>query len=47
VKGACVFVHALRQAGTERNVGSFSEQAVCFPADVALAAASMVTGGMA
>jgi aminocarboxymuconate-semialdehyde decarboxylase len=47
VKGACVFVHALRPAGKERNVGSFSEQAVCFPADVALAAASMVTGGMA
>jgi len=46
-KGACVFVHALRPAGKDRVVGSFSEQAVCFPGDIALAAASMVTGGIA
>jgi aminocarboxymuconate-semialdehyde decarboxylase len=46
-KGACVFVHALRPAGKDRIVGAFSEQAVCFPADIALAAASMVTGGIA
>ena len=46
-RGACVFVHALRPAGKDRIVGSFSEQAVCFPADIALAAASMVTGGIA
>jgi aminocarboxymuconate-semialdehyde decarboxylase len=45
--GAAVFVHALRPAGAERIVGSFSEQAVCFPGDIALAAASMITGGMA
>ena len=45
--GAAVFVHALRPAGMERIVGAFSEQAVCFPGDVALAAASMITGGIA
>lgn len=44
---ACVFVHALRPAGQERIVGSVAEQVVCFPGDVALAAASMITGGMA
>jgi aminocarboxymuconate-semialdehyde decarboxylase len=45
--GAAIFVHALRPAGQERIVGPFAEQAVCFPGDVALAAASMITGGMA
>jgi aminocarboxymuconate-semialdehyde decarboxylase len=45
--GAAVFVHPLRPAGQERIVGAFAEQAVCFPGDIALAAASMITGGMA
>jgi aminocarboxymuconate-semialdehyde decarboxylase len=45
--GAAVFVHALRPAGQERIVGPFSEQAVCFPGDIALACASMITGGVA
>jgi aminocarboxymuconate-semialdehyde decarboxylase len=45
-RGAAIFVHALRPAGQERIVGPFAEQAVCFPGDVALAAASMITGGM-
>ncbi|MGH8686522.1 MAG: amidohydrolase family protein [Burkholderiales bacterium] len=45
--GAAVFVHALRPAGRDRIVGPFPEQAVCFPGDVALAAASMITGGTA
>jgi aminocarboxymuconate-semialdehyde decarboxylase len=45
--GAAVFVHALRPAGQERIVGPFAEQAVCFPGDIALAAASMITGGIA
>jgi aminocarboxymuconate-semialdehyde decarboxylase len=44
---AAVFVHALRPAGQERIVGPFSEQAVCFPGDIALACASMITGGVA
>ena len=44
--GAAIFVHALRPAGQERIVGPFIEQAVCFPGDVALAAASMITGGI-
>jgi aminocarboxymuconate-semialdehyde decarboxylase len=44
---AAVFVHALRPAGQERIVGAFPEQAVCFPGDVALAAASLITGGIA
>jgi aminocarboxymuconate-semialdehyde decarboxylase len=44
--GAAIFVHALRPAGQERIVGAFSEQAVCFPGDIALAAASMITGGI-
>ena len=42
--GAAIFVHALRPAGQERIVGAFAEQAVCFPGDIALAAASMITG---
>jgi aminocarboxymuconate-semialdehyde decarboxylase len=45
--GAAVFVHALRPAGQERIVGAFPEQAVCFPGDIALACASMITGGIA
>jgi aminocarboxymuconate-semialdehyde decarboxylase len=45
--GAAVFVHALRPAGQERIVGPFPEQAVCFPGDIALACASMITGGVA
>jgi aminocarboxymuconate-semialdehyde decarboxylase len=45
--GAAIFVHALRPAGQDRNVGAFPEQAVCFPGDVALACASMITGGIA
>jgi aminocarboxymuconate-semialdehyde decarboxylase len=45
--GAAVFVHALRPAGQERIVGPFTEQAVCFPGEIALAAASMITGGIA
>jgi aminocarboxymuconate-semialdehyde decarboxylase len=44
---AAVFVHALRPAGQDRIVGAFPEQAVCFPGDIALAAASMITGGIA
>jgi aminocarboxymuconate-semialdehyde decarboxylase len=46
-RGTAVFVHALHPAGQERIVGAFPEQAVCFPGDIALAAASMITGGMA
>jgi aminocarboxymuconate-semialdehyde decarboxylase len=45
--GAAIFVHALRPAGQDRIVGEFAEQAVCFPGDVALACASMITGGIA
>ena len=45
--GACVFVHALRPAGQDRIVGNVAEQVICFPGDIGLAAASMVTGGMA
>jgi aminocarboxymuconate-semialdehyde decarboxylase len=45
--GAAIFVHALRPAGQDRIVGAFSEQAVCFPGDIALAAASLITGGIA
>ena len=45
--GAAVFVHALHPAGQDRIVGAFIEQAVCFPGDIGLAAASMITGGIA
>jgi aminocarboxymuconate-semialdehyde decarboxylase len=45
--GAAIFVHALRPAGHDRVVGAFPEQAVCFPGDIALAAGSMITGGIA
>jgi aminocarboxymuconate-semialdehyde decarboxylase len=44
--GAAIFVHALRPAGQDRIVGPFSEQAVCFPGDIGLACASMITGGV-
>ncbi|TMH43678.1 MAG: amidohydrolase [Betaproteobacteria bacterium] len=44
--GAAIFVHALRPAGQERIVGPFSEQAVCFPGDIGLACASLITGGI-
>ncbi|RYG96279.1 MAG: amidohydrolase, partial [Alphaproteobacteria bacterium] len=43
--GAAVFVHALRPDDKGRIVGKFPEQAVCFPNDIAMAAASMITGG--
>jgi aminocarboxymuconate-semialdehyde decarboxylase len=46
--GAAIFVHALRPAGQDRIVGTgFIEQAVCFPGDIGLACASMITGGVA
>ena len=44
--GAAIFVHALRPAGQDRIVGAFTEQAVCFPGDIGLACASMITGGI-
>lgn len=44
--GAAVFVHALRPCGMERLVGPpVLEQALAFPGEVGLAAASMITGG--
>jgi aminocarboxymuconate-semialdehyde decarboxylase len=44
--GAAIFVHALRPAGMERLVGPpILEQALAFPGEVGLAAASMLTGG--
>ena len=46
-RGAAIFVHALRPAGQERIVGPFPEQAICFPGDIALGCASMITGGTA
>ena len=45
--GAAVFVHALRPIGQDRIVGPVSEQAACFPGDIGLCAASMITSGMA
>ena len=45
--GAAIFVHALRPAGQDRIVGGVAEQVVCFPGDIGLAAASMITGGIA
>ena len=45
--GAAIFVHALRPAGQDRIVGSVAEQVICFPGDIGLAGASMITGGMA
>ena len=46
-RGAAIFVHALRPAGQDRIVGPFPEQAICFPGDIALGCASMITGGTA
>lgn len=43
--GVPIFVHGLRPAGSERLVGRGLEQVVGFPGDVALAIASMITGG--
>ncbi len=44
---AAIFVHAIRPAGMDRIVGSFNfEQVLCFPGEIGLAAASMITGGM-
>ena len=45
--GAAIFVHALRPVGMDRIVGPVSEQAMCFPGEIGLAAAGMVTGGIA
>ena len=45
--GAAIFVHALRPAGQDRIVGPLSEQAVAFPGDIGLAAAAVITGGVA
>ena len=45
--GAAIFVHALRPIGGERVVGPVSEQIMCFPGDIGLAAASMISGGIA
>ncbi len=45
--GAAIFVHALRPAGQDRIVGAVAEQVICFPGDIGLAVASMITGGMA
>ena len=45
--GAAIFVHPLRPAGQDRIVWPFSDQAVCCPGDIALACASMITGGAA
>lgn len=45
--GAAIFVHALRPAGQDRIVGALSEQAVAFPGDIGLAAAALITGGIA
>lgn len=44
--GAALFVHALRPAGMDRLVGPpILEQALAFPGEVGLAAASLLTGG--
>jgi aminocarboxymuconate-semialdehyde decarboxylase len=45
--GAAIFVHALRPAGRDRLAGPVSEQVVCFPGEIGLAVASMITGGIA
>ncbi len=44
---AAIFVHALRPAGRDRLAGPVSEQVVCFPGEIGLAVASMITGGIA
>ncbi len=45
--GASIFVHALRPVGQDRIVGALSEQAVAFPADIGMAVAAIITGGIA
>ena len=45
--GASIFVHALRPIGQDRIVGPLSEQAVAFPADIGMAVAAIITGGIA
>ncbi|MSQ70014.1 MAG: amidohydrolase [Betaproteobacteria bacterium] len=45
--GAAIFVHALRPVGLERMVGVATEQTICFPGEIGLAVAAMITGGMA
>jgi len=45
--GAAIFVHALRPIGQDRIVGPVTEQTMCFPGDIGLAAASMISGGIA
>jgi aminocarboxymuconate-semialdehyde decarboxylase len=45
--GAAVFVHALRPVGVERMVGVATEQTICFPGEIGLSVAAMITGGMA
>jgi aminocarboxymuconate-semialdehyde decarboxylase len=46
--GAAVFVHAIRPAGMERLVGPAPlQQVLGYPSDVGLAAASVITGGLA
>src|SRR5258708_5340415 len=45
--GAAIFVHALRPAGHDRIVGAFPQQAGCFPGDLRLPCASLITGGLA
>ncbi|WP_244617976.1 amidohydrolase family protein [Rhizobium sp. RU35A] len=45
--GAAVFVHAVRPAGMDRLVGPAAlQQALAYPTDVGLAAASAITGGL-
>lgn len=44
--GAAIFVHAIRPTGIDRLVGPpILEQALAFPGEVGLAAASLLTGG--
>ncbi len=46
--GAAIFVHPLRPAGMERLVGPAAlEQVVAFPGEIGLAAASIISGGLA
>lgn len=45
--GVAIFVHALRPIGQDRLVGPVTEQAMCFPGEIGLAAASMISGGIA
>lgn len=46
--GAAIFVHPLRPCGMERLVGPVTlEQILAYPCDTGLAAASLITGGIA